>query len=336
MDEKEPDTGAQNSLFIGDIKDVDDNVIQPFQLDETNLRGRMVRIGSVLDDIIQAHDYPKHVSHLVAETAILSALLSSMLKYDGVFTLQAQGDGPINTIVADMTTSGDLRACANFDPERLAHSIEQLAAMKSSENAQNHLAQLLGKGYLAFTVDQGASEDRYQGIVELKGSSMIDCVQHYFAQSEQIGTGIKIAVGQRDGKWRAAGIMIQRMPEEGGDQSFSNIEEDDWRRTMVFLDSSTENEMLDPALHSHILLTRLFHEEGVRVYEPHAIKKACRCNTEKVETVLLSLSDDDREYLKKDGKISVRCEFCSKEFLFDPKTFTRKLKASDDTQSQQT
>lgn len=336
MDEREPDTRSEKSIFIGDIKDADDNVIQPFQLDETNLRGRMVRMGSVLDDIIQAHNYPKHVSHLVAETAILSALLSSMLKYDGVFTLQAQGDGPINTIVADITTSGDLRACANFNGDRLAQTIEQLAAMKSSENARNHLAQLLGKGYLAFTVDQGSAEERYQGIVELMGSSMIDCVQHYFAQSEQIGTGIKIAVGQRDEKWRAAGIMIQRMPEEGGDQSFSNIEEDDWRRTMVFLDSSTEDEMLDPALHSNILLTRLFHEEGVRVYEPQVITKSCRCNEEKVQNVILSLSDEDREYLKKDGKISVRCEFCSTEFLFDPKKFERKLKASDDTQSEQT
>lgn len=320
----DPDTDFP---FMQDFSRADDNVLQTFQLESSNLRGRVVRLGSVLDDILQAHNYPFHVSHMVAETVALSALLSSMLKYDGVFTLQAQGDGPVGMVVSDMTSAGILRGCSHFDAERLQHGIEQLSAMNDTESSQNHYAQLLGKGYLAFTVDQAGKQDRYQGIVELKGASLVDCVQHYFTQSEQIGTGIKIAVGMRGGKWRAGGVMLQHMPEDhtNPEAAISNVREDDWRRAMILMGSCTDNELLDPMLHSNILLTRLFHEEGIRVYEPKDVYKGCRCSEEKVENVIGMMSQDDLDYMTQDGQISMRCEFCSREYVFEANKIISKI-----------
>ncbi len=307
-----------------------DNFVKTFQLEETNLRGRVVKLGSVLSDIIETHNYPKPVAHLVAESATLALLLSSMLKYEGIFTLQTSGDGPIGMIVSDVTSAGEVRACASFDGDRVEKARAQLEALKTPESGQNQLAQYLGKGYIAFTVDQGAETERYQGIVELKGASLIDCVQHYFAQSEQIGTGIKMAAGLREGHWRGGGIMLQRMPEEGGEKISNSIEwdEDGWRRSMILLDTCTEDEMLDGGLTVDELLTRLFHEEGVRVFEPQKITKGCRCDLERVEGILCRMPADDREYMAVEGKITMHCEFCSYDFVFDAAELERKIKAS--------
>lgn len=305
------------------LRDRADDIVQPFVLESTNLRGRMVRFGSVVDDILNAHDYPRPIAHLVAETLTLCALLSSMLKYDGIFTLQANGDGPLKMVMADVTSDGKIRACASFDKERLNHARDQVEALRSRETAQNHLAQYLGKGYIAFTVDQGEAHERYQGIVELKGSSLIDCVQHYFNQSEQIKTGIKMAVGERDGKWRSAGIMMQDMPEEGGAHFQAtrghkgNLEEDDWRRSMILLDSCTNDELLDKSLGANEVLYRLFHEEGVRIFEQKDYEKQCRCNQERVESILYSMSEDDLDYMSDDGTITMHCEFCGTDYTYE-------------------
>ncbi len=306
----------------------EDNFFQIFQLETSHIRGRIIRMGSVLDEILDAHDYPLPIAHLVAETIVLSLALSSMLKYEGIFTLQVQGDGPLKMLVCDVTSAGVVRACASFDTERFQNSREQLAALKTTESSQNHLAQYLGKGYISFTVDQGKHTDRYQGIVELKGSSMVDCVQHYFVQSEQIGTGIKMAVGKRDGKWRAGTIMLQHMPEDEKNiqAGFGNLGEDDWRRAMILLDSCTEDEFLDPSLSTDDLLLRLFHEEGIRVYDRHEIKKGCRCDAERVENILYSMTEDDIDHMNTDGNIEMTCEFCSRIYTFDTKDVLRKIK----------
>lgn len=292
-----------------------DNVVQTFQLESNAIRGRSVRIGSVLDDILKAHDYPLPVAHLVAETLTLTVLLSSMLKFDGIFTLQTKGDGPIGMLVADMKSNGDLRGCATFDEERLSLAREQLSALKTEESAENHLAQYLGKGYIAFTVDQKVGE-RYQGIVDLQGSSLIDCAQHYLNQSEQITTGIKMAVGLRNGKWRAGGLMLEKIPEEGGENA-KVLDEDEWRRATAFLESCSEDELLDEDVSSHELLHRLFHEEGVRVFEPLDLRHQCRCNEERVHDVLSGMTTEEVRDMAVDGMISMRCEFCSHDYRFD-------------------
>lgn len=327
MDDNAGDSGG---VTHEQFETADDNIIQPFRLETSDLRGRSVRLGSVINEVLEPHGYPNPLAHLVAETMTLAALLSSMLKYEGIFTLQAQGDGPVSTLVADVTTSGDIRGCATFDAERFQHAREQLKALKAEESSQNHLAQYLGKGYIAFTVDQGKNTDRYQGIVELKGSSLVDCVQHYFNQSEQIGSGIKMAVGKRGDSWRAGAIMLQHMPEDqhNSEAGAGNVREDDWRRAMILLDTCTEDELLDDKLHSNELLMRLFHEEGVRVYDPIAVKKGCRCDTKKVERVLYSLPEDDLEHIaEEDGEIKMRCEFCSRDFVFDLETIRSTIKA---------
>ncbi len=304
-----------------------DNIVQPFQLEISALRGREVRLGSVLDDILGPHDYPLPVAHLVAETIMVTLLLSSMLKYEGIFTLQASGDGPIKMLVADVTSDGVVRGCASYDPERLEHAREQLGALKTTESAQNHLAQYLGKGHIAFTVDQagGGAADRYQGIVELKGSSMVDCVQHYFQQSEQIGTGIKMAVGRRGEHWRAGAIMLQHMPEDqkNPQAGAGNMREDDWRRAMILLDTCTETELLDPKLHRNDLLLRLFHEESVRVYDALPMRQGCRCNPQKVEKILRQMPEDELEYMAEEGVISMHCEFCASDYTFDLATLDK-------------
>lgn len=304
-----------------------DNVIQPFSLESSNLRGRIIRVGGVLDNVLQPHNYPNPVAHLVAESMALTMLLSSMLKYEGIFTLQTKGDGPVAMLVSDMTSEGILRGCASFDEERLQHAREQLSALKAPESAQNHLAQYLGKGYIAFTVDQ-KGYDRHQGIVELKGSSLIDCVQHYFQQSEQIGTGIKMAVGIRDGQWRAGAIMLQHLPEDQKNYTAgqANAREDDWRRAMILLDTCTEDEFLDPNLHEHDLLTRLFHEEGVRIYEPSYVKNGCRCDEKRIFNMLLTMPEEDLDHMEENGTLSLTCEFCSTEYDFDLKHVIKAIK----------
>ncbi len=290
--------------------EADDNVIQPFQLEKSQLRGRAVRLGSVLDDILVPHDYPLPVMYLVAETITLAALLSSMLKYEGIFTLQTKSDGPVGMVVADITSKGEIRGCASFDKERVAKYGDDL----------DLLPLFLGKGYIAFTVDNVGNADRYQGIVELKGKSLVECVQHYFTQSEQIDTGIKIAVSKEDGKWRAGGVMLQHMPEpeKGTGTRTTDERREDWNRAMALQDTVKDKELTAPDLHSRELLLRLFHEEGVRVFKPYGIAKGCRCDASKVEKVLASLPAEDIEYLMENGTIKMHCEFCSKEFTLEP------------------
>jgi molecular chaperone Hsp33 len=322
--------GQNDNGFI----EADDNVVQTFQLESSNLRGRVVRLGSVLDDIIKAHDYPDVVSHLTAETITLSALLSSMLKYEGIFTLQAQGDGPVGMLVADMTSAGIIRGCAHYNEEKLPKMLELIEGLGGPASSENYFAHCLGKGHLAFTVDQEGSDGRYQGIVDLKGAALIDCVQHYFTQSEQIGTDIKMAVGQVRGKWRAGAIMLQRMPEADKGPK-SNTIEDDWRRAMVLLGTATDKEFLDPDMHSNELLTRLFHEEGVRVFAPQDIQKGCRCSREKVENVLRMMPADDMEFMKVNGEITMTCEFCSRDFVFDGAEIKRTIAGKESGSNKQ-
>jgi molecular chaperone Hsp33 len=282
----------------------------PFQLEVSGLRGRIVRLNRVVDDILSPHGYPDAVNRLLAETVTLCALLSSMLKYEGIFTLQTSGDGPVPMLIADMTSAGQVRGCAGIREGQKEH----LAALPNTG-----ISNLLGKGYIAFTVDQGSHAERYQGIVELKGETLVDSIQHYFAQSEQIGTGIVLAVGQgTDGHWQAQGIMLQQMPEERGKSPPGQAEEDDWRRAMILLQSCRNDEWLDPALTPHDILRRLFHEEGVRVYAPHPVTKGCRCDRARVESVLKMMSEEDRRDMTVDGKIVMTCEFCNTDFVFDP------------------
>lgn len=316
-----------NGVDIRTLGEPDDNVIQPFQLESTNLRGRVVRLGSQLDDILSAHNYPDEVAYLVAQTVTLSLLLSSMLKYEGIFTLQTKGDGPVNMLVADVTSGGDIRGCANYDAERLDHMREHQKNLRILKDTSHSHIDCLGAGYIAFTVDQGDFSERYQGIVELKGVDLAACVKHYFAQSEQILTALKVAVDRdQDGKWRGGGIMLQKMPDEDDEADLTRKEaQENWERGRILMESVKDEELLDQGLHSNMLLHRLFHEEGVMVFTPHNVQKNCRCDAGRVESILLQMPKDDRDYMVQDGKITMTCDFCAKSYSFDPKDIDDKI-----------
>jgi molecular chaperone Hsp33 len=296
-----------------------DDLVQPFQIDPSALRGRLVRLGPLVDTILSRHDYPEPVAVILGEAITLAVLLAGMLKYEGVFTLQTKGDGPIHLLVADVTTSGAVRGYAQYDEAKLA----KVSGATGAEGAS--VPKLLGAGYIAFTVDQGEHTDRYQGIVELQGATLAECAHHYFRQSEQLQAGIKVAVGQvylhgaARPTWRAGGIMLQRLPIEGGtvDRVAEEEREEGWRRAMILMSSSTAAELLDPDLPPNDLLFRLFHEDGVRVYRPHAMAPQCRCSRERIERILGAMDETDLADMTVDGRIVVTCEFCNARYVFD-------------------
>ncbi len=290
---------------------MNDDLIQTFQLELSNLRGRILRMGPVLDGLLKRHPYPAPVIRLTGEVACIALILSSMLKYEGVFTLQLQGDGLVSMVVADVTRHGVVRACAKYRNDVEIHPVS------------NPLL-LMGKGYMAFTVDQGEDTERYQGIVALSGDSFQDLVQHYFAQSEQITTGIRFAMAQNaKGSWRAGAIMLQRLPED--DRDTAEAQEDDWRRAITLLQSCTDNELLSPALPHNDLLFRLFHEEGVRVYDPIPVQDQCRCSRERAENIMHIMSPEERQEMVVEGKIIVTCEFCNRKYELDAREMEEKI-----------
>ncbi len=298
-----PDDSAPVSDLVAEF-----DLVQPFLLESSGIRGDLVRLGAAAEHIVTRHAYPGPVAGLLVEMLTLTAMLSAMMKYDGVFSLQTSGDGPVGLMVSDVTTEGHLRGYAGFDAERLAAAVDTEAGV----------AELLGRGHLAYTVDQGADMERYQGIVALSGATLADCLQHYFLQSEQIKTGLVVASGNRDGSWRAAGLILQRLPEEtAGGAIETEPDEDAWRRAMVLQASCTDAELLDPALPVNDLLFRLFHEEGVRVFRRRPLVARCRCSRDRLKGTLGSLPRAEIEDLKIDGEVVVTCEYCGGRYHFD-------------------
>lgn len=306
--------------------------VQPFQIEGHGVRGRLVRLDGVASEIIAKHAYPEPVAHLLTEMMALAAILAATLKYEGVFTLQAKGNGAVRVLVADVTSLGAVRGYAQFDA----------AAVAAIPAGSTNLMRLTGGGYLAFTVDQGEHAERYQGIVELEGSSLVDCIHHYFQQSEQLQAAFKLAVEHHPNGWRAGAIMLQRLPSRGihaqqvsdwtpdgtkphdwqGSDDESDLEsdteeaEDAWRRAVVLMASAQDKELLGPEMGMHDLLYRLFHEDGVRVFTGHDLKAQCRCSRHRVETVLKSLSADELQDLAVDEALIVTCEFCNNQHRF--------------------
>ncbi len=295
---------------------VEFDLVQPFLLESSGIRGDLVRLGAVAEHIVTRHAYPAPLAAMLVEMLTLTAMLSSMMKYDGVFSLQTSGDGPVRLMVSDVTSKGHLRGYAGFDAERLATV------------AGAGVAELLGSGHLAYTVDQGPDMERYQGIVALSGATLANCLHHYFLQSEQIQTGLMVVSGNcdsaRGGSWRAAGLILQRLPDEAAGPAAPDVRDDDaWRRAMVLQASCTEAELLDPGLPVNDLLYRLFHEEGVRVFQRRPLVARCRCARTRLEETLRSLPRSEIEDLKVDGEVVVTCEYCNRRYHFDEGALAR-------------
>jgi molecular chaperone Hsp33 len=224
-------------------------------------------------------------------------------------------------MVADVSTAGAVRGYAQYDEAKLEAALGQVEPLLPS------VPDLVGSGYIAFTVDQGEDTDRYQAIVELAGATLAECAQHYFRQSEQIQAGIKLSVGRtgRGGTWRGGGLMLQRVPPEGGYAVIADDVEDGWRRSMVLMSSATAEELVDPGLSPRRLLYRLFHEDGVRVYDTHPLEARCRCSRERIEGILRLFSTEEIEDMRKDRVTTVTCQFCNQSYFFDEADLKRLL-----------
>jgi molecular chaperone Hsp33 len=280
--------------------------IQPFQIEGHGVRGRLVRLAHVAEAIISQHAYPMPVAKLLAEMMALTAALAAALKYEGIFTLQTSSEGPIRMLVVDLTSAGAMRGYAQYDQEQFA----------GLETSGASLPRLMGSGHLAFTVDQGPHTDRYQGIVELSGATLVECVQHYFRQSEQLQAALKVAVEHGSAGWRAGSLMLQRLPGSGPADLLGEDMDDAWRRALALMASCSDRELLDHEMPGEELLYRLFHEDGVRAFSPQGVEAKCRCSRERVTGVLRSLSASEIDELSIAGKIVVTCEFCNRAYDF--------------------
>lgn len=301
-----------------------DDIVLPFQIDPFGVRGRLIRLGTVAETVIGRHGYPDAVGAMLGETMALAACLAGSLKYEGVFTLQTTSDGPIKTLMADITSGGAIRAYANFKADAVAD-------LTPADVTARSVPRLMGGGYIAFTVDQGDDTDRYQGIVELEGHTLSECTHAYFRNSEQLDAGILLACQKGKDGWRAGALMLQRLPYQR-DLPGNPTEEDyddGWHTAMTLLSSGTAVELLDQDLSPDRLLYRLFHGEGVRAYPAQAVSATCRCSSGRVERVLKSLSDAELQDLKQDDPdVSVICEFCKTVYRYDEDQLAE-LRAAD-------
>jgi len=232
--------------------------------------------------------------------------LGGALKFDGIFTVQTKGDGAISMVAADMTTPGSMRGYASFEQEKL----DLLTSGNTPMNVENYL----GKGYAAFTIDAGEEHKRYQGIVDLEGENLADCMENYFDKSEQIDTLLRVAVEKVDGNWRAGGLMIQRLPDENATEFNQDREEENWRNAQALAGTITPEELTSSILKSAELLYKLFHEDGVWLYDPQELVDQCSCSVERVMNTLKTFAGEDLEDMADDGVITADCQFCSSKY----------------------
>lgn len=308
-----------------------DDVVLPFAVEALDTRGRVVRLGPSIDTILSRHAYPDAVARVLGEAAALTALLGSSLKFEGRFQLQTKSDGPIEMIVVDFDAPDRLRATARFDAGRVA----------TLAPGAHGSGELLGRGILAMTIDQGSERSRYQGVVALEGQGFEEAAHQYFRQSEQIPTRVRLAVAEQFERghraWRAGGLMVQFLPRSPdrmrqpdfhpGDapkgreapEARAPREDDAWVEAKALVDTIEDHELIDPEVASERLLYRLFHERGVRVFEPRHVHEECRCSQERIMTMMRNFSPEDRrDMVGDDGRIGITCEFCSRIYDLDP------------------
>ena len=305
--------------------------ILPFYLagedgDSALIRGRLASVGGPATSILDRHGYPDAVAGLQAEALAIAACLSTFMKFDGVFTLQAKGDGYVKTLLADMTSDGALRGYAAFDEGNAPQlGADMISGMSASVPA------LLGSGYVAFTVDQGGENGRYQGIVELSGETLGDAAMAWFANSEQVDSHIVAAARKGETGWMASALMVQRVASDGGrapgvetaagDNAAGDkaVRDDAWDTAEMLLRSVTREELVDPELAAEDLVFRLFNALRPHVAPAQPVMDQCRCSPEKVEAVLQQMSREEMADLVADsGMIEVTCEFCKTMRAIDP------------------
>jgi molecular chaperone Hsp33 len=287
-----------------------------FAIASRHARGRVARLGPVLDAVLAAHSYPPAIERLLAEALVLTALLGSLLKDDaGQMTLQAQTEAGIVELLVCDYRAGEVRGYVRFDADRLAEG-----------PSDPSLFALFGRGYLAITFDQAVSGERYQGIVPLEGASLADAAQSYFAQSEQIPSLVRIAVG-RDGEGcKAGGLLLQHLPEgeEGRDRLHTRLDHPEWEHVAIMGGTIADDELLGRDLPLETIVWRLFNEEEeVRLLGGAALSRGCRCDAVHIRDVLGQFPAGERATMADgEGVISVDCAFCSRVFPVAARGFT--------------
>lgn len=311
-----------------------DDTVLPFQLDRSDIRGRVARLDGVLDKVLSQHSYPAQVEALVAELALLTALIGQTVKLRWKLSLQVRGDGPVRIIASDYYApaeeggAGRIRAWASYDEDRLDPSVEPFGQ--------------IGAGYFAILIDQGAGTTPYQGITPLHGGSLSACAETYFAQSEQLPTRFALSFARsrlrgEDERWRAGGVMLQHMPKaspfvasEGGSGEggllvaldiLDGEEGENWNRANLLLDTVEPLELIGPVVQPTDLLVRLFHEEGPRVFDAQAVEFGCTCSADKVRQSLSIYSAKDITTMTTpEGIVTADCQFCGAHYEFAPST----------------
>ena len=290
-----------------------DNIVAGFQVEGRTVRGRIARLGSTLDTILSAHDYPDPVARLVGEAAIIASLVGDALKFDGRLIVQANGKGPVHFVVAEYVAGEGVRGMANIDREAVGRVLE------SKPGRDDMLAALMGKGAFAMTLDYGPDKDQYQGVVALDGPSLSHAAEAYFAQSEQTPTRLRIAVGEtwkagEERQWRGGGAMLQSV---AGDETRGSAEAD-WDHARALFETVEDAELLDPDLSAGALLYRLFNEDGVRLHEPTTVQRRCSCERERLARIIASFPDADRSEMTENGRIVMTCQYCNRDWDFAP------------------
>jgi molecular chaperone Hsp33 len=291
-----------------------DDLVLPFSTDKSGIRGRVVRMGGVVDTILSRHDYPEAVSEALGQALALTAMLGQPLKPGGRLGFQTRTDGPIRFLLADYEAPGRLRGYASFDAEGIA-----------AMGPRPKQGDLIGSGHMAMTLERPGDEDRYQGIVALEGQSLGAAALTYFRQSEQLPSYVRLAVARYrvsggDGwHWRAGGLLIQHPTAEveDNDDPSAPPEQENWQRARILAASVEDHELIDPTLSAERLLFRLFNEEDVRVFKGQPLDATCRCSRERVQMFLTRFPEEDLQGLREpDGSISVTCEFCNTKYNF--------------------
>ncbi|WP_431304883.1 Hsp33 family molecular chaperone HslO [Sediminicoccus sp. BL-A-41-H5] len=282
--------------------------VMPFHLDNKPVRGRLVRLGPLADALLSRHATPDAVTRLLGEAMALTAGLAAALKYRGSFSLQAKSDGPVSMLLADCTDQGELRGYARADAERVAHYGKNVSARA-----------LLGRGYLAFTCDQGEEMERYQGIVGIEGADLAEMTGNYFASSEQLRSHVRLACARTEQGWRASAFIMERIATEGGtaEPLDAEAQEEAWRTAIVLAGTLTDAELLDDALPPETLLHRLFSLEGLELGQARALAYGCRCSRSRLAQVLEGFPVPDLDHMAEAGVITMTCEFCNYGFRFD-------------------
>jgi molecular chaperone Hsp33 len=288
-----------------------DDLSAAFQIEGLPARGRLVRLGPVIDEILKRHAYPEPVANLLGEACALAALVGASLKFEGRLIVQAQGEGAVRYVVADYDTSGGLRGYCRFDADKVAEASQGFVRPGAST--------LLGGGVFVMTIDPMGAKDRYQGVTPIESESLSLCAEQYFAQSEQVPTRIRLAVGELQTEagraWRAGGMMVQSL---AGDEARGSTE-DAWDRVQALFVTLGDDELIDPQVTPERLLYRLFHEDGVRLFEPQPLSAFCRCSEDRVVGMLRAFPAEDRaDMVEADGRIRVTCEYCSRAYTLEP------------------